>query len=163
MTHRLRNYSAKTMKGYCLTCDALTDIKKSGGEYKCASDWTTALDPREPITASVTLDRLESKADSLRGKTDRLQRLYGLSWIDYLSLLDNANYACQICTNSFTPANPAHIDHDHSCCKGKTSCGKCVRGVLCRTCNTGLGYFRDNAISLINGHQYIADWANRTN
>ena len=33
-----------------------------------------------------------------------------------------------------------NIDHDHNCCgKGGLSCGKCIRGMLCTSCNTGLG------------------------
>jgi len=39
------------------------------------------------------------------------------------------------------------VDHDHQCCpptKPATSCGKCVRGTLCRGCNLILGYAKDN-------------------
>ena len=34
-----------------------------------------------------------------------------------------------------------HMDHDHACCRGKNrSCGECIQGVLCHTCNITLGY-----------------------
>jgi hypothetical protein len=27
------------------------------------------------------------------------------------------------------------IDHDHACCPGAFSCGRCIRGLICRPCN----------------------------
>lgn len=40
------------------------------------------------------------------------------------------------------------VDHDHSCCNGRTSCGKCIRGVLCSNCNVALGNAHDNITAL---------------
>jgi hypothetical protein len=30
------------------------------------------------------------------------------------------------------------VDHDHRCCSGEKTCGRCLRGLLCRTCNNTL-------------------------
>ena len=32
-----------------------------------------------------------------------------------------------------------NVDHAHTCCPGKESCGDCIRGIVCFRCNTGLG------------------------
>ena len=50
-------------------------------------------------------------------------------------------YACGICHEPFEEGQLIHVDHDHACCKEKNrSCGRCVRGLLCHTCNIALGH-----------------------
>jgi hypothetical protein len=37
-----------------------------------------------------------------------------------------------------------YIDHDHGCCDSATSCGKCVRGLLCSRCNYHVAWIENN-------------------
>lgn len=60
---------------------------------------------------------------------------------------------CAICKKEFT--GKICIDHNHNCCSGKTSCGNCVRGLLCSTCNYGLGMFKDNLQYVKNAVSYL--------
>lgn len=38
---------------------------------------------------------------------------------------------CEVCEDEIA----TEIDHDHACCSGKFTCGKCVRGFVCHRCN----------------------------
>lgn len=49
---------------------------------------------------------------------------------------------CAICHDELQDA--LVVDHDHRCCPGGNSCGKCRRGMLCPRCNSGLGFFADD-------------------
>ena len=56
-------------------------------------------------------------------------------------LLAAQKNACGMCHEPFAEGSPICVDHDHTCCPGeKMSCGKCLRGLLCRSCNTALGH-----------------------
>jgi hypothetical protein len=47
------------------------------------------------------------------------------------------------------------IDHDHKCCPGGRSCGKCVSGILHAKCNRGMGHFHDDPERLRRAAEYI--------
>lgn len=48
------------------------------------------------------------------------------------------------------------VDHDHFCCNTKDgSCGKCVRGILCRPCNTAIAILGDDEVGITNALDYI--------
>jgi hypothetical protein len=72
---------------------------------------------------------------------------YNLSGEQYQALLnacpknDKGEALCMMCGRFKARA----VDHDHACCPGKTSCGKCVRGLLDTRCNVYLGHIRDNS------------------
>ena len=55
-------------------------------------------------------------------------------------------HADEIVHNTFS-INPLVIDHCHTTLK--------IRGLLCPTCNAGLGHFKDNAEYLIKAAAYI--------
>lgn len=50
---------------------------------------------------------------------------------------------------------PLVVDHDHLCCPGQKSCGKCVRGFLCPNCNTAIGFMKDDPDRLAAAADYL--------
>lgn len=58
----------------------------------------------------------------------------------YDSLYKKQDSVCALCKRN----RKLVIDHDHNCCPNKRSCGKCVRGLLCDSCNKHLGWFENH-------------------
>jgi hypothetical protein len=78
-----------------------------------------------------------------RKKSNRKSRIssYGLTLEQFDLILAVQNYACAMCHEPFKTGQRIHVDHDHACCPRKNrSCGKCIRGLLCHTCNIALGH-----------------------
>jgi len=47
------------------------------------------------------------------------------------------------------------VDHDHTCCPKSDSCGRCIRGIICRNCNNALGYIHDNPATALAIANYL--------
>lgn len=57
---------------------------------------------------------------------------------EYNAKLEAQGGVCALC-KSPPKVMPLHVDHDHSCCPGKKTCGNCIRGLVCWNCNVFLG------------------------
>lgn len=49
-----------------------------------------------------------------------------------------ANLVSSPCMSCGTVTGRLQIDHDHSCCDLSQSCGRCLRGAICRGCNMAM-------------------------
>ena len=86
---------------------------------------------------------------ALARKRANLSFCYGLSLDQYEAMIRDG---CSVCGSH----ERLSVDHDHSCCDGRSKgCGKCVRGILCSTCNTGLGFFRDDVALMKKAIAYL--------
>jgi hypothetical protein len=112
--HRVERENLSSTHGTCLLCGPV-GLVTSGGILVC---------------------RNASREQSRKWR-------HGVSPERMRDMLDAIGWACQICAADFR-AEVHCIDHDHACCPGDTSCGECVRGILCRSCNAGIGMFRDD-------------------
>jgi uncharacterized Zn finger protein (UPF0148 family) len=130
----------------CVNCTKENSIKRfENGDVK---EWVQKN--REKVNAS-NRKRYNSLSSEEKRKRNRRQQisLYGLTVEQYDAMLMEQNYVCAICNKSEKSSTRGvlFIDHDH-----KT--GK-VRGLLCDSCNRGLGYFYDNKSFLHNAIEYL--------
>lgn len=81
-------------------------------------------------------------------------RKHGITKEIFESLVKAQGDCCAICEKPGTWKDLV-VDHDHLCCDSQFSCGKCVRGALCRTCNTILGLLKEDENKIMSVLSYI--------
>jgi len=86
-------------------------------------------------------------------KYQRLKEKYNLTDVQFDEMLVAQDGNCAICGHK--DSRGLSVDHDHSCCAGRNSCGKCVRGLLCSRCNMGLGNLGDDIETLLKSVDYL--------
>jgi hypothetical protein len=105
-------------------------------------------------------------AESVYRKQQRILRKLERAGLSAEWLEQQGGY-CGICkTRDPGGKGSWHIDHDHRCCSYPESgavvgCAKCIRGILCYHCNTGLGHFRDDPIRLRAAIAWLTSAADR--
>lgn len=129
VTVRLRN-------GSCNSCNR---IARRGPNLRHCKTCNTEVPPRFHYCDGCIQER-RYKRDLTRaprpiGVDTRTHYQYGLTREEYQRIMSGP---CGICGQRVARM---HMDHDHNCCPGTRTCGKCIRGVLCHRCNLGLGFY----------------------
>lgn len=89
-----------------------------------------------------------------RRKNNSLKYNFGITLEQYLEMESKQNKLCAICKNEETALHsftkiPLELSVDHCHTTGK------IRGLLCSTCNRGLGYFKDSPQLLGRAIEYL--------
>lgn len=89
-----------------------------------------------PLSEFQVSDRGTPALDCKNCKAAKhVERMYGLTHERFDALLEIQGGGCAICDAAEAGYGRRwHIDHDHDCCPGERACGRCVRGILCLTC-----------------------------
>ena len=82
----------------------------------------------------------------IRNPDYAIKRKYNLTQEDFDGMIEEQNNTCIICGESFLNTKPI-VDHDHYNMK--------VRGLLCKYCNTALGFARDSYEVAFNMFLYL--------
>lgn len=106
--------------------------------------------------------------EKLRRRRDRrthASRVWTVSWkykVDFDSMWRVQQGKCAICDlpmeEKGRSGNAVTVDHDHGCCRGIRSCGKCVRGLVHRRCNLILAGANDSTSVLGKAIVYLNSW-----
>ena len=153
---------------FCRECKA----KQRGGGRRLAADALIATGIKTCSTCGETkpLAEFASRSDRkrnpyisecriCRNKRDRrgTPQRHGITVDQWEKMLADQGGVCAICGTDDPAGRHGvwQIDHDHSCCPGPYSCGKCVRGLLCGKCNPAIAMFLDEPITIRRAADYL--------
>lgn len=98
--------------------------------------------------SSEESSKYDSYKNWYKSKDNRLRKRYGISEDDFKQILAEQQHSCAICkTIEVGHHGTLCVDHNHE--TGE------VRGLLCHSCNSALGLFKDNPDNLIEGFKYL--------
>src|SRR5574343_1034762 len=148
---------------YCSVCDtfkvwsSFSDKKARRYREKESPQVHQLKQPKCKECANMEVIRWREAQSPERLKDLYLKRTYGITYLEYVSFLEDQDYCCKICSRELNTkfgmealsSNTAVVDHCHT--TGR------VRGILCNECNRGLGYFKDNVNSLAKAISYLSE------
>lgn len=87
-------------------------------------------------------------------KNSSLKNKYNISLVDFKQMIADQKGNCGICNTPLYTLDIKSVHTDHCHTTGK------VRGILCKRCNFGLGWFKDDIVILEQAIQYLKHYNN---
>lgn len=143
--------------GFRKTCSAESVVCESPAVLKgfCRLHWDriknhgTASLPKTKTCPVTGCGRDMMSKSTICKRCNQFRWRYSLTIEQVIGFWKPENYKCS--NESCEIGGTLHMDHAHSCCPpgsfertSKVSCGNCVRGWLCRSCNLALGKLQEN-------------------
>lgn len=88
-----------------------------------------------------------ARRDPSRAKDAGLRRLYGITLLQFNTMLDAQHGRCMVCDDVLDGGKATHVDHCHDT--------GVVRALLCGHCNKGIGSLRDDPSLLRTAAAYL--------
>jgi len=142
-----KNNTRKTGRNsYCKSCHK-EYVAKHYQENKetyleKADNWKTTNPQKRKDVANKY-----ARSNPEKQRNNTLKRQYGITLEEFNKKVLLQENKCIICDATFKNLRDACMDHCHK--------SKKVRDVLCRTCNSGLGHFKDSIQNLKSAIQYL--------
>ena len=115
----------------------------------CMNESTASWALRNPEKARAVARKTRAKHRVRRNQEKRLRRpKVGLTKDQFVVMLASQEHCCKICDVPLIGKMLPNADHDHR--TGK------VRGLLCCSCNRGIGLLKDNPAVLTRAAQYVS-------
>jgi len=123
----------------CTTCNTF----KAASQYYIQRD-TKAKD-------GIAMRSKCKQCDEERKYKAHIKKTYGITFEVYTEMFDSQKGCCKICTSRISNSRTGRLFVDH-CHKTGT-----VRGLLCSSCNHGLGLFKDSPTLLKKAIAYLEE------
>lgn len=151
--HRLSAVNVDDRTAICSVCGPTRIRVRNGG--RGSECWTKSMQNRgRPDRPSRLTPGWSRAGRPVPTPASRAKHRYGLATGEFEALMEAADGICDLC--GLHAADGLQIDHDHGCCPGRKACGRCIRGVLCGSCNRGLAFFADDPIRLSAAIDYLS-------
>ena len=135
----------------CKTCAKERVKAISAAKYKCPEEKAKKQAYRKKHSKKLVAQAKAWKEDNPDKALDSyLKRRYGITLVDYTTIEAEQKFKCKICrTSDFSEGRGSRMVVDHCHKTGE------VRGLLCHSCNVGLGNFKDDPRVLKKAIKYL--------